>query len=69
MPCYICTRCNKCGMYSARAAVVCAECGFDLPIGQNKCPNCGSTSFKGVERPSVPPTPRETNIKINRARH
>ncbi|MCR5845892.1 MAG: hypothetical protein K6G78_04910 [bacterium] len=56
-------------MYSARAAVVCAECGFDLPIGQNKCPNCGSTRFKGVERPSIPPTPRETNIKINRARH
>ena len=26
MACYPCTHCNKCGMYSARAAVLCAAC-------------------------------------------
>lgn len=41
MPCYPCTHCNKCGIYSMRLELTCATCGADVEPGKNVCPNCG----------------------------
>ncbi len=58
MACYPCTHCNKCGIYSARAAILCAECSTPIPVGTARCPNCGSKKFKAESLSPVPPTPR-----------
>lgn len=54
MACYPCTHCNKCGMYSARAAVLCAACETPIPVGAPRCPNCGGKAFKTVRLPDDP---------------
>ena len=46
MSCYPCTHCNKCGMFSARAVIVCKNCGNKIPVGKNACPECGCTEFE-----------------------
>ena len=46
MPCYPCSHCNKCGIFSIRLEVTCNTCGSDMVIGQNVCPTCG-TPYKG----------------------
>lgn len=56
MACYPCTHCNKCGMFSARAMIVCAECETEIGVGMAACPKCGSTKFKGVALPDAEPT-------------
>lgn len=55
MACYPCTHCNKCGMYSARASIVCAECEESIPTGVPACPKCGSKKFKSIRLPDAPP--------------
>ena len=57
MACYPCTHCNKCGMYSARAQIVCADCETPIPIGAPSCPNCGCKKQKSIRLPDAPPTP------------
>lgn len=42
MPCYPCTHCNKCGIYSIRLELACATCGADVVTGASSCPECGS---------------------------
>ena len=54
MACYPCTHCNKCGMYSARASVICAACETPIPVGSPHCPQCGGKSFKTVRLPDDP---------------
>lgn len=46
MPCYPCTHCNKCGIYSIRLELTCATCGADVVTGESHCPSCG-TSYQG----------------------
>lgn len=54
MACYPCTHCNKCGMYSARAAILCAACDTPIPVGSPQCPQCGGKSFKTTKLPDDP---------------
>lgn len=53
--CYPCVHCNKCGMYSARAAIVCAACKAPVPVGAANCPECGGRKFESVRLPDAPP--------------
>ncbi len=46
MPCYPCTHCNKCGIYSIRLEVTCNTCGADVVPGISECPECG-TPYSG----------------------
>lgn len=46
MPCYPCGGCNKCGMFSVKAILVCASCGTVVPAGSSCCPGCGCTKLK-----------------------
>ena len=50
MPCYPCTHCNKCGIYSIRLEITCATCGADVVIGKKECPNCGSSYRNNIKR-------------------
>ena len=63
MSCYPCIHCNKCGMYSARAKLVCGDCGADLPVGVRACPQCGSKKVASVRLPDAEPTPRVSLAK------
>jgi len=45
-------------MYSARAKLVCGDCGADLPVGVAACPQCGSKKIASVRLPDAEPTPR-----------
>ena len=40
MPCYPCTHCNKCGIYSIRLELTCATCGADVIQGEAACQTC-----------------------------
>ena len=40
MPCYPCSHCNKCGIFSMRLEIRCATCGADVVVGQADCPEC-----------------------------
>lgn len=46
MPCYQCSHCNKCGMYSMKLDLRCATCGEPVPAGMRVCARCGAP-FKG----------------------
>lgn len=49
MPCYPCTHCNKCGIYSIRLELTCMTCGSDVVVGKRACPQCG-TPYNGNTR-------------------
>ena len=53
MACYPCTHCNKCGMYSARAEIVCDACEEPIPVGVSSCPTCGGKKFRPVRLPDA----------------
>lgn len=55
MACYPCTHCNKCGMYSARAEIVCDACEEPIPVGVSSCPACGGKKFRPVRLPDAQP--------------
>lgn len=40
MPCYQCSHCNKCGMYSRVMEVRCAFCGAAIAPGTSVCSEC-----------------------------
>ncbi len=42
MPCYPCSHCNKCGIFSIRLELTCNTCGADVVVGQSTCPECGT---------------------------
>ena len=42
MPCYPCSHCNKCGIFSLRLEIRCATCGADVQVGESTCPECGT---------------------------
>lgn len=42
MPCYPCSHCNKCGIFSLRLEIRCATCGADVQVGESICPECGT---------------------------
>lgn len=43
--CYQCSRCNQCGKFSYRVAVLCKTCDEEIPAGCSKCPSCGSSAL------------------------
>lgn len=42
MPCYPCSHCNKCGIFSIQLEVFCNTCGATMVIGESVCPECGT---------------------------
>lgn len=50
MPCYPCTHCNKCGIYSIRLELTCAACGSDVVAGLDTCPACGARYAGNTKR-------------------
>ena len=50
MPCYTCSRCNKCGIFSIRLELRCATCGADVVIGKKACPECGASYRNNIKR-------------------
>lgn len=42
MPCYPCTHCNKCGLFSLKLDLHCTTCGEPVIAGQRICPKCGN---------------------------
>lgn len=42
MPCYPCSHCNKCGIFSLRLELTCNTCGADVMTGESICPQCGT---------------------------
>lgn len=53
MPCYICSHCNKCGMYSIKMDVSCASCGEPILPGRNSCPKCGTKYSNNMYLPPI----------------
>ncbi len=52
MTCYVCNRCNKCGIFSNRAVISCAACGTEVPAGAAACPACGGAKLRfAIVRP------------------
>lgn len=41
MPCYQCSHCNKCGIFSNKLELTCALCGTPIVPGAVTCPGCG----------------------------
>jgi len=50
MPCYPCSHCNKCGIFSIRLEIRCATCDADVVIGQKNCPSCGTPYRNNIKR-------------------
>ena len=50
MPCYPCSHCNKCGIFSIRLEVTCATCGAEAVVGQKVCPECGTPYAGNTKR-------------------
>lgn len=50
MPCYQCSRCNKCGMLSTRMELTCATCGEVVVPGTEACPNCNTSYLNNIAR-------------------
>lgn len=46
--CYQCSKCNHCGKFSYRAAVLCKTCDGEVPAGCFKCPSCGSSTLGNI---------------------
>ena len=50
MPCYQCSRCNKCGMLSTRMELTCSNCGEPIRPGVSNCPACGASYASNMHR-------------------
>lgn len=50
MPCYQCSHCNKCGIFSVKLDLTCANCGADILPGKNTCPTCGAPYSSNMKR-------------------
>lgn len=50
MPCYPCTHCNKCGIFSLKLELTCATCGADVQTGRTTCPVCGQRYLHNTVR-------------------
>lgn len=46
MPCYVCSHCNKCGIFSMKMEFTCNTCGADVVPGESVCPTC-DTPYAG----------------------
>ena len=57
MACYPCIHCGKCDVFSARAMLICGDCGTELVPGRVGCPKCGSTKIVPVKLPDAKPVP------------
>ena len=50
MPCYPCSHCNKCGIFSIKLELTCATCGADVVVGRNTCSVCGTPYAGNTKR-------------------
>ena len=67
MPCYPCTHCNKCGIYSLKMDLRCKTCDEPVVPGAEVCPKCGANYLHNMTRGKIA-KPEGTNdyyTKIN----
>lgn len=50
MPCYTCSHCNKCGMFSMQLDLTCSTCRSVVVAGKGNCPECGSAYLHNTTR-------------------
>lgn len=60
MPCYPCSHCNKCGIFSIRLELVCKTCGSDVVVGLAECPTC-NTPYAGNTKRGKMGKPEDAN--------
>ena len=53
MPCYPCTHCNKCGLFSMKLDLRCKRCGSPIIPGVQVCPECGTAYRHNMNRGKV----------------
>lgn len=53
MPCYPCTHCNKCGLFSMKLDLRCNHCGNPIVAGLRSCPECGSSYQHNMKRGKI----------------
>lgn|GEM_PF-3739946 len=46
--CYQCSKCNECGRFSYRAAILCKTCDTEVPAGTKRCPGCGASTLGNI---------------------
>lgn len=50
MPCYQCSHCNKCGMFSLKLDLRCSTCGEPIVPGEASCGKCGTPYRSNMRR-------------------
>ncbi|MDR1014213.1 MAG: hypothetical protein LBL86_04445 [Coriobacteriales bacterium] len=63
MPCYQCSHCGKCGMFSYSMELACGTCGTPLAPGLSHCEACGASARDA--RHSATLKLRDTEFVIN----
>lgn len=53
MPCYPCSHCNKCGIFSLRLGLRCSSCGEPIPAGSKVCASCGKPFLHNMKRGKI----------------
>jgi len=46
--CYQCSRCNRCGKFSYKAAILCRSCDAVVAPGESECPSCGAPTLGNI---------------------
>lgn len=65
MPCYVCSHCNKCGMFSTVLDLRCRTCNEPIPPGSSVCAKCG-TKFSGNMKTGKARRPGGIEVDVNR---
>ena len=46
--CYQCSKCNRCGKFSYRGAILCNSCDAEVHPGEAACPACGASTLGNI---------------------
>ena len=46
--CYQCSRCNRCGKFSYKAAILCRSCDAEVAPGESACLSCGAPTLGNI---------------------
>ena len=70
MPCYPCSHCNKCGIFSIKLELTCLTCGADVVPGQDVCLTCGTPYAGNTKRGKIgkPEDTKDYYTEISEAR-